>query len=72
MPDSVQWILGGRRQVVKMNVRELIEEINKYDEKMEVYIESKYGSYHFHVNRAAGELIDGKKFVFSWMENNYG
>lgn len=56
----------------KMNVKELIEKLKKYDEMQLVLIESRHASYHFHVDKVAeglidkdlDELIEDRKVVF--------
>ena len=41
-----------------MNVKELVEQLEKYDEDWDVLIESRYASYHFHVDKVTEGLID--------------
>lgn len=44
--------------VKKVNVKELIEELKKHNEKQLVMIESRHASYHFHVDKVVDGLID--------------
>jgi len=50
--------------VEKMNVKELIEKLKKYDEGAEVYIGRFYDQYHFCIGRVDNMKLDGKESVF--------
>jgi hypothetical protein len=50
--------------VVKILVKELIEKLKDFNENSEVLIQSRYASYHFHIN-SVNENGNGKnKFIF--------
>jgi len=57
-------LLSADRKVEKMNVKELIEKLKKYDEGAEVYIGRFYDQYHFCIDKVENIILDGKGCVF--------
>ena len=51
-------LLPADGKVEKMNVKELIEKLKKYDEGAEVYIGSFYDQFHFCIGKVEDEIID--------------
>jgi hypothetical protein len=57
-------LLSADRKVEKMNVKELIEKLKKYDEDAELYIGRFSDQYHFCIGKVEDEILDGKECVF--------
>jgi hypothetical protein len=51
-------------KVEKMNVKELIEKLKKFDEGAEVYIGRFSDQYHFCIGKVEDTISDGKECVF--------
>jgi len=57
-------LLSTDGKVEKMNVKELIEKLKKFDEGAEVYLGRFYDEYHFCIGRVENIILDGKECVF--------
>ena len=57
-------LLSADGKVEKMNVKELIEKLKKYDEGAEVYIGRFSDQYHFCIGKVEDKILDGKECVF--------
>ena len=49
-----------------MKVKDLIEKLKQFNEDQEVLIQSRYASYHFHIDKVIKKGRGKKKAVFIW------
>ena len=61
MPNILLFTDG---KVEKMNVKELIEKLKKFNEDAEVYIGRFYDQYQFCIGKVDATISDGKECVF--------